>query len=158
MTDDIVDYLEVKHQLLMCYCVNMTFYLYMKVNCAFDRCMAGRRCQSCHAANGVRVCRMCRCIHVHMTHFHAPLDQFVTLMPIEEFYYFITPCVVPVVDGSQCAIPPSDAAAARAPLCHGKNAAFGRKTKISGTFGTYSLKTFPIANHQFLISWMCATH
>ena len=29
--DDIVDYLEVKQQLLLSYCINVTFYLYMKV-------------------------------------------------------------------------------------------------------------------------------
>lgn len=29
--DDLVDYLEAKQQLLYSYCVNMTFYLYMKV-------------------------------------------------------------------------------------------------------------------------------
>ena len=28
--DDIVDYLEVKQQLLLSYCINVTFYLYMK--------------------------------------------------------------------------------------------------------------------------------
>jgi hypothetical protein len=29
--DDIVDYLEVKQQLLLSYCINVTYYLYMKV-------------------------------------------------------------------------------------------------------------------------------
>jgi U3 small nucleolar RNA-associated protein 3 len=28
--DDIVDYLEVKQQLLLSYCINVTFYLFMK--------------------------------------------------------------------------------------------------------------------------------
>ena len=38
--DDIVDYLEVKQQLLLSYCINVTFYLYMKVHtfvCVRDR-------------------------------------------------------------------------------------------------------------------------
>ncbi len=29
--DDIVDYLDVKQQLLLSYCMNVCFYLYMKV-------------------------------------------------------------------------------------------------------------------------------
>ena len=29
--DDIVDYLEAKQQLLLAYCMNITFYLYLKV-------------------------------------------------------------------------------------------------------------------------------
>ena len=28
--DDVVDYLEVKQQLLLTYCINVVFYLYMK--------------------------------------------------------------------------------------------------------------------------------
>ena len=31
VNDEIVDYLEVKQQLLLSYCINVTFYLYMKV-------------------------------------------------------------------------------------------------------------------------------
>ena len=31
VADDIVDYLEVKQQLLLTYCTNVAFYIYMKV-------------------------------------------------------------------------------------------------------------------------------